>query len=55
MADWNEYAALPWRAQVVALRLTGANASGSRAVTAGGTPNAVEDAFDHDFAVRGIP
>jgi hypothetical protein len=55
VADWNEYAALPWRAQVVALRLTGANASGSRAVTAGGPPNTVEDAFDRDFAVRGIP
>jgi len=55
VADWSEYLALPWRAQVVALRLTGANASGSRVVAAGGAPNTVEDAFNRDFAVRGIP
>lgn len=55
VADWSEYLALPWRAQVAALRLTGATASGTRAVTAGGAPNVVEDAFNRDFAVRGIP
>jgi WD40-like Beta Propeller Repeat len=55
VADWSEYVALPPRAQVVNLRLTGATASGSRLVAAGGAPNPVEDAFHRDFTVRGIP
>lgn len=55
VADWQEFVPLPLRAQVVAVRLTGADASGARRVTAGGAPNVVEDAFDRDFSVRGVP
>lgn len=51
--DWREYRALPPRAQVLAARVTAAGAARDLLLTAGGGPNAVEDAFDRDFSVRG--
>lgn len=55
LADWAEYAALPWRAQVLSARATGAFATGDLLFTAGGPPGGVVDPFDRDLALRGFP
>jgi hypothetical protein len=53
--DWREFVPLPRRAHVIGARLTGAATTKDLRLAAGGPPNAVEDAFDRDFAVRGFP
>jgi len=51
--DWREYVPLPLPAQVFSARFTGATTTRDLLLSAGGAPNAVEDAFDRDFAMRG--